>query len=159
MDCAVCRHPRRFEVVDAIRQEQMSIEEGAKELGVSKSLLWRHIRFHETTDADVLRQKIDSLEILAEIADLLRQRLQEVKSLPTGTLVNEKIVETVTRNLRQTVMDIEQLAGRLRSAPLIQLQQVYINYERVLAVVLKDLCPVCQAKVLQTLEATSSGPT
>ena len=159
VDCQVCRHPRRAEIVAAVQQEHMSIEEGARTLGVSKTVLWRHLRFHEVTDADVLQGKFDSLEILCEIASILRQRLQEVKNLPAGTLVNERILELVTRNLRQTIMDIEQLTGRLRTAPLIQLQQVYINYEKMLTVVLQNLCPDCQRKVRQALEVATNGST
>jgi len=152
LSCRVCKDPRAPEILQRVYNEDLTIADAARMLGVSYQLLWRHMRYHEVSDKKAVELDIDALQLLKEITFILKDRLDEVKNLPTGLLINERMVTMLTRDLRETIMDLERLTGRLRTAPLIQLQQIHIHYEKLLAFITRSLCSSCRKKVAKWLE-------
>jgi hypothetical protein len=150
-ECSVCKHPKAPEVVAKVKAGTLTIEDAAKELGVSYPLMWRHLRYHEVTDQQVLSGDIDTFGLLKELVTVLKRWLDEAKQL-SPTVGNARILDVVVRNMRQTLMDIETLTGRLRTAPLIQLQQVNIQYEKLTAFLLTQTCPECRKKTAEFLQ-------
>jgi len=152
MDCPICKDPRAHQIIQQIRNNEISIADGAKLLGVKYRVLWNHLRAHEPKEVDQLREtSIDTLELLESIAIVLRKKLidlEEMEVRPTTISALAKVCDS----LRHTCMDIERLTGKLRTAPLIQLQKITIHYEVLLQIISTELCPLCRKKVLTKLE-------
>jgi len=151
MSCAVCNHPKADEILAKLLDERITMEDAARELGVSTKTLWRHLKYH-VTDADVYKGDIDPLKLLEELALLLKERLDALKGTKKGVYVHERMIAMLVREIRETLMDLERLSGRLKAAPLIQLQQINIQYEKLLAFITTELCEECRKKVIRYLE-------
>jgi len=151
MRCAVCNHPKANEILAKLYDEKITLEDAARELGVSPKTLWRHLKYH-VTDSDVVDREIDPLKLLEELTLLLKERLDALKGTKKGVYVHERMIAMLVREIRETLMDIEKLSGRLQAAPLIQLQQINVQYEKLLAFITTELCEECRKKVIRFLE-------
>jgi len=149
--CRICNDLRAIDVLAKVWNGSLSLREAAKELNVSYPMLWHHVRFHETAQSGQKPTRTDTLEILEEITNILKQRLDEMKNLPIGP-IHERMLTQNIEVLRRTLMDLERLTGRLRAAPLIQLQQVTIHYEALLSFLTTELCESCKLRIMQFLE-------
>jgi len=150
LDCKVCQLPDAPEIVRRIKANEISIAEGAKLLGVSYRELWLHLK---NCVVDKPREtSVDTLQLLEELLRILRQKLLELDRMEVST-ANISALAKVADSLRKTCMDIERLTGKLRAAPLIQLQKITIHYENLLQIISTELCPECRRKVLKKLEA------
>jgi len=155
MVCSVCRNPKAPEILAKVWNEEMTLADAARHLGVSYQLLWHHMRFHEGRKPAETSADVDAIAVLREITDILKERLDQLRGLPVGIVVNERMITMLTRDLRETIMDLERLTGRLRSAPLIQLQQINVHYEQLLTFIVRELCSECRKKARKWLEVSA----
>jgi len=155
-ECSICRNPQAAGVIARIYTNELTIREAARMLDVSYPMLWHHLRFHEgKARADIKPdEELDALAILREIALILKERLDQLRNLPIG-FTHERMITSDIRELRCTLMDLERLAGRLRTAPIIQFQQINILYEKVLTFLTRELCEECKSKVKNFLREVS----
>jgi len=149
-ECSLCSDPRTPEVLYRVQKGEITLQEAARILGVSYKMLWRHVRYHEQLKLPET-YATDALQVLGEIKQTLLDILRVLKE---RSYDHETIrdIAVAARELRNTILDIEKVSGRLRSAPLVQLQQINILYEELVAFMATELCEECRKKVLVKLK-------
>jgi len=140
-------NPKVLAVLPKVIAGQLTVEEAARIAEVSPHTIRRYLRQEtQTTETNV-----DALAILQDIVNTLKERLDRMKLVPTSDLQHEKVFLMEVKEIRNTLMDLERLAGRLKAAPLIQLQQINVHYEKLLAFITTELCPECRKRVKEWL--------
>ena len=154
LSCPICSHPKRAEVEAAVKSGELTITKAAKMFGADYTTTWRH--FKECLKEPIENREFeDNLMILREIICRLNDRVQDLEDLPTD-LISVRMLTNLTKELRNGIKDLAELEGQFRASPLIQLNQITIQYEHLTSFLFTQLCPECKLKLsshLTNLEA------
>lgn len=142
--CKICEHPNK-ELVRRVEQDitlgRMTLEEGAKVLGVGKQLMWYHMKNCIRKQAKVEDEELT--DILAKLKKIINQLLlmsseEYVKHLPALLARYKELLELRAK-----------MAGQLPEEV-----KVEINYTNMLKDwLLQNLCDECKIKLAQYLES------
>ena len=142
--CKICNHPNR-ELVRRVEQDitlgKITLDEGAKVLGVEKQLMWYHMK-NCVQKAKPKVQDEELTEILAKLKRIINQLLlmpseEYVKHLPALLARYKELLELRAK-----------MAGQLPEEV-----KVEINYTNMLKDwLLQNLCDECKIKLAQYLE-------
>jgi len=69
----------------------------------------------------------------------------------------EKAISSLIREGRGLAKDLALIKGQIQAPALVQVKQLNIQYNQLQNVILGELCPVCQQKILELLEAEIVG--
>ena len=169
--CKICNHPQRVEIDKALVEGE-SLRNVAKRFDVSYSSVGRHKRNGHIAEqiAKVAKKKEikQAKEIVAavekkerkETADvdtllgivegLLGECLRMVKGAVEG---DENTKLRAVREARETAKLLLEVQGELAANPVINITLIETQLNDIRALVLGDLCPVCQAVVAERLKA------
>jgi len=166
--CVLDKAPDRAELEEKYYRKEMTQSEIAMHLGVSEQQVSEHFRFHIPNQ--VAGALVRDGTIIEELKDLVIDKLGILKGKITklNSLVDTAIssleadgenmdpskvlsLKSLASELRNYIKDTALLEGELRSAPLLQLQQVNVEFNQIKSVVLNSLPPEYQLKVAEAL--------
>jgi len=144
--CPVCRHP---ELLAKIERGEMTFQDVANELGVSRSYVWYCYTHHYK--AELTETQSADFEYAEDLKELIRLLKDRVFQVVRDTSIHDRPTAWIAQ-LRGCIHDLAELEGRLQKAPLIQLNQLKVQFEELTMFLLKELPPEYQQKVLEFLE-------
>jgi hypothetical protein len=168
--CTICNHPQRVEIEKAVMAGK-SYRAIAGQYGVSREAVGRHKRNGHIAEqivkaarkkeikrageiASVVEEKerrevADADRLLRVVEGLLAECLRMVKDAQVG---DEGTKLRAVREARETAKLLLEVQGELAANPVINISLVETQLNEIRALVLGDLCPVCQAVVAQRLK-------
>jgi hypothetical protein len=169
--CTICNHPQRVEIDKALVEGE-TLRNVAKRFDVSYSAVGRHKRnghiAEQIAKAAKKKEIKQAKEIVAavekkerkETADvdkllgivegLLGECLRMVKGAVEG---DENTKLRAVREARETAKLLLEVQGELAANPVVNITLIETQLNEIRALVLGDLCPVCQAVVAERLKA------
>ena len=169
--CTICNHPRRLEIDTALVAGE-SYRAIARQYGVSREAVGRHKRNGHIAEqiekaarkkeikrageiASVVEEKerrevADADRLLRVVEGLLAECLRMVKGAQVG---DEGTKLRAVREARETAKLLLEVQGELAANPVINITLIETQLNDIRALVLGDLCPVCQAVVAERLKA------
>lgn len=169
--CTICNHPQRLEI-DTALVAGVSYRAIASQYGVSREAVGRHKRNGHIAEqiAKVAKKKeikqakeivaavekkerketADVDKLLGIVEGLLGECLRMVKGAVEG---DENTKLRAVREARETAKLLLEVQGELAANPVINITLIETQLNDIRALVLGDLCPVCQAVVAERLKA------
>jgi hypothetical protein len=169
--CTICNHPQRVEIDKAL-VDGVAYRRIAAEYGVSDGSLRRHKKNGHIAEqiakaarkkeikrageiASVVEEKerrevADADRLLRVVEGLLAECLRMVKDAQVG---DEGTKLRAVREARETAKLLLEVQGELAANPVINITLIETQLNDIRALVLGDLCPVCQAVVAERLKA------
>lgn len=160
--CPVHTHPKGPVVLRKVFDGQMDLRDAARELDISYPMVWRCYNYHYKIEAGSgstsisLKEEADLSE--AEFTEDLKEIIRSLKEKVHAVLEDSSAKDRPTawiHQFRGAIRDLAELEGKLQKAPLIQLTQLNIQFEKLTTFIISQLCPECQKKVMQYLEEES----
>jgi len=146
-------HPLRDVVLKQVLLGKMTIREAASRLQVSEKTLWHYIKKGEVSTSE---EPSDLIELLRDILKKLKLRVEELLARPVS-YQDEKMLSMNVSNLEKIVMDLAKLTKQIQSAPLVQIQHIEVQYNKLQQFMLERLCVACKSKLLKYLEGQEVG--
>jgi len=144
--CRVCDHPQGAFVTQQILLGKMTIDEGARLLNVSYQLMWKHLREHlEEPKIDVR----EPIEILKRLIEVLEERIDTLCLMKVSPGYESALARHINC-IRELIRLICELEGKLKKAPLVQLQ---VEFKQLTSFFATQLCPMCRRKYIEWAEA------
>jgi len=169
--CTICNHPQRGEIDNALAAG-VAYRRIAAEYGVSDGSLRRHKKNGHIAEqiAKVAKKKeikqakeivaavekkerketADVDKLLGIVEGLLGECLRMVKGAVEG---DENTKLRAVREARETAKLLLEVQGELAANPVINITLIETQLNDIRALVLGDLCPMCQAVVAERLKA------
>lgn len=159
-DCTVCAHPRAFEIMAKVFKGELTYVEAAKILRLPTSTVWHCFSEHwavETDGEHVSLKAVQQAETVEDFVGLLRksikkfiQRLNSAMEMPVSAY-NESAVTRLSAELRALMRDILEFEGKLKGAPLVQLNVLQVQMTKLTAFLFSELCPADREKLMKAL--------
>lgn len=169
--CTICNHSQRVEIDKALISGA-TYREIAQRFGVSRDALYRHrknghiaeqiakaAKKKEIKQAKEIVAAVEKKErketadvdkLLGIVEGLLGECLRMVKGAVEG---DENTKLRAVREARETAKLLLEVQGELAANPVINITLIETQLNDIRALVLGDLCPVCQAAVAERLKA------
>jgi len=168
--CTICNHPQRVEIDKAL-VAGVSYRAIASQYGVSREAVGRHkrnghiaeqitkvARKKEIKQAEQIaaaveekeRHEVASVDKLLKIIEaLLAECLGMIRGAAAG---DENTKLRAVREARETAKLLLEAQGELAANPVVNITLIETQLNEIRALVLGDLCPVCQAAVAERLK-------
>jgi len=159
MTCKVCSHPKAFEVMSKVFNGDLTYVDAAKRLDMDSRTVWNcfanHWQMQATEEGVTLQLREakgtdDYVDILDGMIKRFIKKLdialkQEVTPMNVGAMTK---LSTECRSLMRDILDFQ---GKLKSAPLIQLNIMQIQMTKLTNWLLANLEPPEVQKLLSAL--------
>jgi len=129
----------------------MNIREAAARLQVSERTLWHYLR---RSYPEPEEEPTDIIEMFKDVLKKLRGRVDELLARPVS-YQDEKMLAMNISSLEKLGMDLAKLERKISEAPLVQIQHIEIQYNKLQQFMLENLCSECQDKLVKYLEAST----
>jgi len=130
---------------------------------MSYQMVWKHFREHvqvNVRNGQIVIQQIkpeeDYISVLQNLMEDLRRMITDLKNEPTNQSTVKMKTELV-REIRGLIRDLCTLEGTIKRGPLIQLNQLNVQFEFLIAYLATNLCDECKHKVTEYLEKMGFG--
>jgi len=134
--------------------------EAAKELRLPTSTVWHCFSEHWSVEAEgekVTLRLLQQAETTEDFVTLLRKsikkfilRLETAMEMPV-TSYNEGAITKLSAELRALMRDILEFEGKLKSTPLIQLNVLQVQLQKLTSFLFSELCEGDRQKLLKIL--------
>jgi len=157
------KHPRYDEVMQMLWEETITLSEAARILGTSEQNLWHHLNMYlqgleEDLDKYEQKEKEEPVEFTQVLQDLIRDLHAQVKELMKVPI--EDRPTSLIRELRGAITDLAALEGKFSNQPMIQLNKITMQFDKLTSFLYSKLCPKCQrlvAEYVSTLVEDAEG--
>jgi len=156
--CKICKDPRSSQWAADLFLGKRTVENIARDAGVSYQVAWKHFREHVQVNIEngqIVLQKLaeeeNYVEVLKNLMTDLRTMVTDLKEEPTNQSTVRMKTELI-REIRGLIRDMCTLEGTISKGPLIQLNQLTIQFEYLMSYLATDLCGSCRQKIMDHLE-------
>jgi len=145
-------HPRRQEIMKALRAGDLTVREAAAEFGVEYHVLWKYLKRHE---GEPIARDVQSID---EKVQLLNEVLGKVKTNVDRLLLAASTGEALRygpawiRELRSLVEILARLQRQILESPQVLIQNVIQTQTQLQTFLIQNLCSECKRKVIEYLE-------
>ena len=155
--CSICEDERAQQWATDLYLGKITLEDISRDSGMSYQMVWRH--FHEHVEVSVQNGQIvlkqikpeeNYIEVLHNLMDDLRRMVKDLQDEPTNQ-ATVKMKTQLISEIRGLIRDLCTLEGTLRRGPLIQLNQLNIQFEYLTSYLAMNLCEHCKKKVAEFL--------
>jgi len=144
-----------------VKKGEITQEEAAAKLGVSYSYFNKHYAHHIPNEVAIAampmaqqlaKEEINTLQILENKLQKMSERLDHWLQTPISVPQVEAAIKMLSSEVRAYIEVIEKLHGNLQTSPLVQLNQINVEMQKIDRLVFEELCPSCKVRVANRLE-------
>lgn len=160
VDCKVCQHPLAFSIMTKVFAGEMTYLAAAKELDLPVPTVWHCFAEHwqvEATDNGTVLKPVEQLETVEDFTNYLKillkrfiTRINSAMQLSVSAY-NESAVTKLSAEFRALMRDILEFEGKLKTAPLVQLNILQAQMTKLTAFLFSELCETDRAKLLKAI--------
>ena len=159
LESKIIKHPRYTEVIGKLLKGDMTLYDASRALHCEYNTLWHHVRHGiqmEAQDKKVIMKPLEPVEdddYAGMLKNIIRQLNDKVKNV---LMTTPERPTALVRELRGCINDLLIIEGRLSQAPIIQLNQITIQFNKLTAELATHLCDSCRQNVLKVIENIES---
>jgi len=144
-------HPLKNEILEQVFLGKLDIMSAAKRMGVPYETLWNYVKRTKEKPKQV-ETVTDVIEIMRDLLKKVRSRVSEMLAMPVEVRTERDVASSI-QALRGIVMDLAQLERQISTAPVVQIETLNIQYNKLQEFIVASLCDDCKEKVIQFLES------
>lgn len=139
-----------------VRKGEISQQEAASRLNVSYAYFNKHYAHHIPNEVqlaampmaeELAKNEINALATLQGHARQLSGRLDQWMRTSIGDPRVEAAIKMLASEVRMWIEVIEKLKGNLTTSPILQLNQINIEMQKLETIVFEELCPNCKQRL------------
>ena len=166
MSCQVCEHPKAFEIMSRVFSGDLTYVTAARMMNIPASTVWHCFANHwqvEASDGVVTLKAVAQLETTDDFVKRLREtlkrfilRLDQAMDMPVSAY-NESAVTRLSAELRALMRDILEFEGKLRAAPLVQLNVLQVQFNKLTSLIFSEFCEADREKLMKAIPELMIG--